>query len=109
MHIENVGKGAAVNVRVGFNRLGTNVESKEYVEPITLKVGDQLTVGVFGENLLKGSTALGQYCLEFLYYDIFGNKYEQKYDVYINNEDGYPSCKMSTLQEQVVLERKNRN
>ena len=74
--VENVGSGAAINIRVGFNR--TNDE-KRYIRPIALKMGQTLYLHIFSVN--PPEKMLGEYELEFQYEDIIGTKYLQKYPV----------------------------
>ena len=74
--VENVGSGAAINIRVGFNR--TNGE-KKYIRPIALKTGQTLYLHIFSVN--PPENMLGEYELEFRYEDIIGTKYLQKYPV----------------------------
>ncbi len=109
LSVENVGKGVAINVRVGLNKSSTSASHRRYIVPVSLKVGDYIKVGIFGEGIKEESELFDKYCLEFIYYDIFGNHYEQSYDVdlYYNNEKNCAALGINTSQEQIILERKD--
>lgn len=109
LSVENVGKGAAINVRVGFNKSNTPDDQKRYITPVSLRIGDHIKVGIFGEGIKEESKLFGKYSLEFIYYDIYGNQYEQCYDVdlYYNNDKNCATLGINTNQEQIILERKN--
>jgi hypothetical protein len=78
--IENVGNGAAVNFRVGLNRIETQEKGRRYIVPQNLKRGEKFYIHIYSEN--PGNTQLncGDYILEIHYEDIYGNKYKQCYN-----------------------------
>ena len=83
--VENVGIGAAINIRVGFNR--ANGE-KRYIRPIALKMGQTLYLHIFSIN--PPENMLGEYELEFQYEDIIGTKYLQKYPIsFVRGKNNY--------------------
>ena len=88
LEIENVGNGTAVNLRVGFNRTGTE-KGHTFVRPMMLKQGQTLYIHIF--STADSDVVRGDYVLEFHYEDIYGNKYAQefpvKYDKNENNQE----------------------
>lgn len=77
LEVENVGKGAAVALRIGFNR-DSSIEPN-YIRPITLKQGQTFYVHIFSEEPFD--IVNGAYTLGFNYEDIYGNIYMQKFSV----------------------------
>lgn len=83
--IENVGSGAAVNTTIVFYRKG---EKRRGANVFTIKTGESIYCHIFcGE---QNPSLYGEYVLEFIYGDILGNCYSQKYNVEfgINSESG---------------------
>ena len=88
LELENVGKGAAINIRIGFNHL-EDME-KKFLKPENIKLGDSYYVNIFAEVLSED--AVGNYMLDIAYEDIYQNKYEQSYEIIIEKTgDGYSS------------------
>ena len=83
--IENVGSGAALNTRIAFYRKG---EKRRGVNVFTIKTGESVYCHIFCNE--QNSSLYGEYILEFIYGDILGNYYSQKYNVEfgINSESG---------------------
>lgn len=88
IELENVGKGAAINVRIGINRVETNDNEKILLMPINLKPNEFFYLNIFSENLTKH--ILGEYILEINYSDIYNNNYIQEYyfEISFINKDG---------------------
>ncbi len=83
MEIENVGNGAAISFRIGFNRKKDNEKDWKYTYGIPVKVGEKIMIHIFSEDCGKQSQNLGEYVLDFQYKDIYGNKYSQMHDIKI--------------------------
>ncbi len=85
--IENVGNGAAISIRIGFNKKNITTNEKKYVKPLNLKIGDSIYLNFFCTDIKKND--LGEYILEFMYEDIYKNKYIQSYNISIekNSDD----------------------
>lgn len=81
IEIENVGNGAAINFRVGFNRVN---QKRLYVTPLQLKQNETLYIHIFSDSVTNNT--LGDYELEFFYEDIYGTKYTQKYKLSVAKE-----------------------
>lgn len=85
LEIENVGNGTAVNLRIGFNRVGDR-NTYGFVRPMMLKQGQTVYIHIF--STADYDIVHGEYSLEFHYEDIYGNKYSQKFPVeYGKNKD----------------------
>ena len=85
LEIENVGNGTAVNLRIGFNRMGDR-NTYRFVRPIMLKQGQTVYIHIF--STADYDIVRGEYSLEFYYEDIYGNKYSQEFPVeYGKNND----------------------
>ncbi|MHA5219081.1 hypothetical protein [Dysosmobacter sp. Phy] len=74
--IENVGSGAALNTMVGFYKAGAK---RRGVNIFTMKTGQSAYCHIFCDE--QNSALYGEYILEFIYGDILGNRYSQKYNV----------------------------
>lgn len=87
LEIENVGNGTAVNLRIGFNRMGDR-NTYRFVRPMMLKQGRAVYIHIF--STADCDTVRGEYSLEFYYEDIYGNKYSQEFPVeYGRNKDNH--------------------
>lgn len=85
LEIENVGNGTAVNLRIGFNRMGDR-NTYKFVRPMMLKQGQTVYIHIF--STADHDIVRGEYSLEFYYEDIYGNKYSQEFPVeYGKNND----------------------
>lgn len=82
LELENVGKGAAINVRIGFNNVKEG--NKKYLKPQNIKVGDSFYINIFSENI--DDKVIGEYMLEVIYEDIYQNCYNQVYEIKIEKE-----------------------
>ena len=73
---ENVGNGAATNTMIAFYKKG---EERRGVSLYTIKQGDSFYFHIFCDDadIVEGS----EYVIEFVYGDIIGNYYSQKYPV----------------------------
>ena len=86
LELENVGKGAAINVRIGLNKSTTKKE-KKYLEPINLKVGDIYSIHLFSEDI--NNLECLKYNLDISYKDIYDNEIYQSFPVNIKKIDDY--------------------
>lgn len=93
--IENVGNGAALNFQVCFYREG---EKKRGVNIFTLKVGQSAYCHIFSDEQ-DDTSICGKYILEFIYNDILGNMYSQKYNTEIKMDS-----KSKTIKETINLQ-----
>ena len=85
LEIENVGNGTAVNLRIGFNRVGDR-NTYRFIRPMMLKQSQTVYIHIF--STADYDIVRGDYSLEFLYEDIYGNKYSQEFPVeYGKNKD----------------------
>ena len=80
--IENIGNGAAIELRIGFNKIK---DDKKYIFPISLKPGNSIYLHIFSCEPYE--KIKGEYILEFYYTDIFGNCYQQEYPVEIGMDE----------------------
>lgn len=80
LEVENVGKGTAVLFRIGFNSMAIPKSKWVYLEPMSLKVGQTLYVGIYCED---GESSAGEYVLDLVYEDVYGNQYGQGYNFFI--------------------------
>ena len=83
LEVENVGNGAAINLRIGLNK-ATNIKPV-YITPINLKQNMTIYIHIFSENPTDND--LGEYNLEFYYNDIYKRKYAQKYIFSIKKDE----------------------
>ena len=85
LEIENVGNGTAVNLRIGFNRVGDR-NTYRFIRPMMLKQSQTVYIHIF--STADYDIVHGDYSLEFHYEDIYGNKYSQEFPVeYGKNKD----------------------
>lgn len=85
LEIENVGNGTAVNLRIGFNRVGDR-NTYRFIRPMMLKQSQTVYIHIF--STADYDIVRGDYSLEFHYEDIYGNKYSQEFPVeYGKNKD----------------------
>src|SRR5699024_5961130 len=80
--IENVGNGSALNFQICFYREG---EEKRGVNIFTLKVGQSAYCHIFSDEQ-DNAIICGKYILEFIYNDIRGSTYSQKYDLELKSD-----------------------
>ena len=74
--LENVGKGPAINTRIGFNKSSVTKNERKYIKPENLKVGDFFYINIYIQNITD--SVIGEYVLEVNYFDIYGNNYSQE-------------------------------
>ena len=79
----NVGSGAMVNLQFGFYH---DEGTRRGVSFYTLKPDDNIYLHLFSDAL--DETTCGDYILEFIYFDILGTKYSQKYPFTIKKQEG---------------------
>lgn len=85
LEVENVGNGTAVNLRIGFNRVGDR-NTYRFIRPMMLKQSQTVYIHIF--STADYDIVHGDYSLEFHYEDIYGNKYSQEFLVeYGKNKD----------------------
>ncbi len=107
LEIENVGNGAAISFRIGFNRKDTPEKDRKYAYAIPIKVGEKIMVHIFSEDCGKNSPNLGDYVLDMHYKDIYGNEYSQQHDINLDYSDEHSSPVISILyEEKQVLDNK---
>ena len=107
LEIENVGNGAAISFRIGFNRKNTPEKDRKYAYAIPIKVGEKIMVHIFSEDCGKNSPNLGDYVLDMHYKDIYGNEYSQQHDINLDYSDEHSSPVISILyEEKQVLDNK---
>lgn len=74
IEIENVGKGPALYLRIGFYRAD---DTPGYLSPIVLKTGQTFYIHIF--SALPKEKLSKKYILDFAYQDIYKNKYSQSF------------------------------
>ncbi len=75
--LRNVGKGAAIDFRVGFNNsIDERVENPQYLSSTSINVDEEFYLGFFAVH--EKNENAGEYLLEVIYKDIFNNQYTQK-------------------------------
>ena len=84
LEIENVGNGTAVNLRIGFNRVGDR-NTYRFIRPMMLKQSQTVYIHIF--STADYDIVRGDYSLEFHYEDIYGNKYAQEFPVKYNKNE----------------------
>ena len=104
--LENVGNGVAVETKVGIGRKDKTEQEEFYMDPIPLKVGEMIRVGLFADNIGCNSCILGDYELEMLYNDINGNQYRQVHEIKLNYNEvkNKPEGTISIQQRQKFVE-----
>ena len=86
LEFENVGRGAAINVRIGLNK--KKLKKKTYLRPENIKVNESYYVNIFSNNI--DDNMVGNYLLEIAYEDIYQTNYIQQYAILIEKEnEGY--------------------
>lgn len=99
LEIENVGNGTAVNLRIGFNRVGDR-NTYRFVRPMMLKQGQTVYIHIF--STADYDIVRGKYSLEFYYEDIYGNKYSQAFPVeYSKNKDNQEYQSIDVVGKQI--------
>jgi hypothetical protein len=98
--IDNIGNGAAKNLRMSFSYLN----SKQFFKTeIILKPNEKFYVHIFSEKEFK--TIEGDYVFSVYYEDISGNEYEQLFPVEIVEENGNRYKRIMTNGKQSLLGR----
>ena len=94
--IENVGKGAAINTEIAFNKLPVSKKEQGHVKSENIKVGDSMSIHIFCDSITENIA--GEYILAIKYSDIYGNKYLQKYKISIRfvDKNGIKGCEITT-------------
>lgn len=99
LEIENVGNGTAVNLRIGFNRVGDR-NTYRFVRPMMLKQGQTVYIHIF--STADYDIVRGKYSLKFYYEDIYGNKYSQAFPVeYSKNKDNQEYQSIDVVGKQI--------
>lgn len=83
LEIENIGNGAANNLRIGFNSCGK--DPQQFTYPLILKQGQIFYLHIFSE--LKYEKIDKRYTLAFCYEDIYGNGYCQQFPVSFEKDE----------------------
>lgn len=87
LEIENVGRGAALEMRMGLNSSSIEKNQQKFLKPIAFKVGQKMIVHVYAEN--PDDSNVGEYDLILNYKDLFNNTYEQHFSVGIGKDQKY--------------------
>lgn len=99
LEIENVGNGTAVNLRIGFNRVGDR-NTYRFVRPMMLKQGQTVYIHIF--STADYDIVRGKYSLKFYYEEIYGNKYSQAFPVeYSKNKDNQEYQSIDVVGKQI--------
>ncbi len=101
----NVGNGAALDFRIGFNKLiGGQLNMPQYLSSTSINMNEEFYLGFFAIHDVDENT--GEYLLEISYRDIFGNYYKQKCKFNIEMDDGTcgTTMEVSFLQERTQVE-----
>lgn len=99
LELENVGNGTAVNLRIGFNRVGDR-NTYRFVRPMMLKQGQTVYIHIL--STADYDIVRGKYSLEFYYEDIYGNKYSQAFPVeYSKNKDNQEYQSIDVVGKQI--------
>ncbi len=98
MEIENVGPGAAVNLRIGLNHKGNEAK---FIPPRSLNSKKTLYLFIYAEN--PNNLNVGEYELAFYYNDILGNSYKQifRIDIIEENENICLQLDLDSQQERI--------
>lgn len=73
--LRNVGKGAAIDFRIGFNVLiDGELKNPQYLSSTSINVEEEFYLGLFSNHEDNNE---GEYLLEIVYNDIFDNQYKQ--------------------------------
>ena len=99
LELENVGNGAAINLRIGLNKC-TDKEPV-YITPINLKQNALIYVHIFSES--PAEKDFGDYNLEFHYNDIYKRHYVQKYGFTIKTEDNKIMAELDFGSQQDII------
>lgn len=99
LEVENVGNGAAINLRIGLNKVANS--KPVYITPINLKQNMLIYIHIFSENPTDND--LGEYNLEFYYNDIYKQRYVQKYVFSIKKEDNKIFAELNFDSEQEII------
>ena len=93
IYLKNVGKGAAVSVRVGVNPKGSDWAGVQYW---TLMPGDYFYLGLYVDT--DKQAVFGEYELRVVYFDCLGCQYIQRFELKVVSNDGgagVPSVQMA--------------
>lgn len=101
--IENVGRGPAINTRIGLNKSSTPKAKREYIKPESIKVGDSFSIHVFCNEINENIT--GKYILEVYYSDIYNNDYCQAYEIKIEKNKGNLKGYLTTTNYKTIQKR----
>ena len=85
--LQNVGNGAALDFKVGFNNLKDgNLDNPLYLSSTSINEGEEFYLGFFAINEKEENA--GEYLLEIIYRDMFDNRYIQTAKFIITFENG---------------------
>lgn len=100
--LQNVGNGAAMDFRVGLNKLknGDLIEPK-YLSSTSVNEKEEFYLGFFALN--EGEENAGEYLLEIIYRDMFDNMYKQsaKFIIGLENESILTKMEVEFKQEMI--------
>jgi len=91
LEVENNGNGAAVNLRIGLNQ---KKMKKGYLMPMNLVTTEKLYIHIFCEDLSQED--IGEYDFDFIYEDIYGQRYKQNFDLIITDESSDEKLRYGT-------------
>lgn len=85
--LQNVGNGAALDFRVGFNKLvNGKLEAPLYLSSTSINVDEDFYLGLFSNH--DKDENVGEYLLEIVYRDMFDNQYKQDTKIIVSSDDG---------------------
>lgn len=92
LEVDNIGNGAATTFSIGLYIPPYSPEKHPRCFSLarSLRAGEKIRIAIYSENILQDNT--GEYELCVSYYDIFGNKYEQKFAYKIFQDDKENMC-----------------
>lgn len=100
--ITNVGKGTAMNFRIGINPITTNIKDRKYTDPQSISASEFLRIMIFCIDACEAD--YDNYILELIYCDIYNNEYKQQYEVSVEEQSNNPILVVSTefKQESII-------
>lgn len=82
LDVDNVGNGAALNLRIGLNNVQTDDTEKKFITSVNMAADDSIYIGIYLDEPNDGNYELG-----FYYDDVFGNHYKQINAINISHDE----------------------
>lgn len=95
LYISNAGVGVVVNMKIQIYK---NDEYQTGYESINLKTGEDFYIYFFSEDI-NNFKCEDNYLINFIYFDINGNRYQQSHDIKFNDEEKTYSINTTIKQE----------